>query len=74
MNGKTPLFLALEGKNDAIITLLIKNGADVNTQDRRGWTAIQLAEHNGTEGIKRLLRENGAVEPEDFYGLQNLFL
>ena len=54
--------------------LLLNNGADIGIENRSGWTALQLAALNSHDGVEQLLVARGAPEPEDFYGLQKLFL
>jgi ankyrin repeat protein len=56
------------------VKLLLKKGAEVRMENRSGWTALQLAVLNRHEGIEQLLVMHGSSEPEDFYGLQQLFL
>jgi ankyrin repeat protein len=45
----------------------------VTIEDKRCWTALQLAALRGHEGVGRLLVTHGAPDPEDFYGLEKLF-
>jgi ankyrin repeat protein len=58
----------------AVIKLLLEKGANTSIVDRRGWTALQLAALKRHERVEQLLVIYGAFEPEDFYGLQKLFL
>jgi ankyrin repeat protein len=67
-------YLAAENGHEAIIKLLLKMGAEVGMENRGGWTALQLAVLNGHKGVEQLLVKRGSSEPEDFYGLQQLFL
>jgi ankyrin repeat protein len=53
---------------------LLEHGADTSIENRSRWTALQLAALNRHEGVQQLLVTHGASEPEDFYGLQKLFL
>jgi hypothetical protein len=43
-------------------------------EDNNWWTAIQLAAFGVHNEVEQLLVVKGAYEPEDFYGLQSLFL
>jgi len=46
-----------------VAELLIAKGADVNTKDNEGWTALSLAKEQGhDEGIADLLRQHAAKE------------
>jgi ankyrin repeat protein len=60
--------------HEAVVKLLLDTGSEVEIESRGGWTALQLAALNGHEGIEQLLVIYGSSEPEDFYGLQQLFL
>jgi ankyrin repeat protein len=72
--GQTPLFYATQKGHEAVVQLLLDNGADTSIENRSGWTALQLAALNGHVSVEQLLVIRGALEPEDFYGLQELFL
>jgi ankyrin repeat protein len=56
------------------VKLLLNNGADIGIENRSGCTALQLAALNSHDGVEQLLVVRGAPEPEDFYGLQKMFL
>ena len=43
VRGTRPLHLAVERRQDKIISLLVSAGADLNAQDRAGKTALMLA-------------------------------
>jgi ankyrin repeat protein len=48
---------------------LIDSGADVNVQDKYGWTALHFAAQNRDVEIGRMLLENGAtVDVRESYG------
>ncbi|XP_039211409.1 ankyrin repeat domain-containing protein 55 [Crotalus tigris] len=58
--GSTPLMHAISGRQLDTVKLLLKMGANINTQDARGRTSLSLATYLGwLEGCVSLLR-NGA--------------
>ncbi|XP_070592472.1 ankyrin repeat domain-containing protein 55 [Erythrolamprus reginae] len=58
--GSTPLMHAISGRQLDTVKLLLKMGANINTQDARGRTSLSLATYLGwLEGCVTLLR-NGA--------------
>lgn len=62
-NGDTPLNLAIWHDYDhtaEITELLVKNGADVNTENYRGNTPLSGAAIHWSEDVTRVLLENGA--------------
>jgi ankyrin repeat protein len=56
------------------VKLLLEKGADISIENRGGWIAIQIAALNRHKGVEQLLVIHRASNPEDFYGLQKLFL
>lgn len=54
--------------------LLLETDVEVNAEDHRGCTALQLAVFRGHTEVERLLMKNDASEPADIYGLELLFL
>ena len=55
------MLIAAVKKNDAkAVQILIRNGADVNISDKRGWTPYFFAVASGNNQIIELLRNNGA--------------
>ncbi len=55
-----PLHLAVSKNYEAIITYLIKQGANVNAEDKRGYRPLHLAALSGNLDIFQLLINNGA--------------
>jgi ankyrin repeat protein len=73
-DGQTPLSRAAEHGHKAVVKLLLMKGVEMRIENRGGWTALQLAALNRHEGVELLLETYGLLQPEDFYGLQQLFL
>ncbi|KAF8497792.1 hypothetical protein F5888DRAFT_1923183 [Russula emetica] len=65
----TPLLWASRGDNfkeGYVLRLLLEHGADVNVQDKDGWTPLYVASMNGALEDLRVLLEHGAdVEAKD---------
>lgn len=55
--GDTPLILAAEKNNLAIVTLLLDRGADVNAKNTHGRTALAMAEARNDKKLVELLNE-----------------
>ena len=66
---RTALILATFHKNEALLTWLIANGANVNHQDRNGYSALHFAaqEKNATAATL-LLDEGASLELADIHG------
>jgi hypothetical protein len=68
-DGSTPLLFASRGhcfKDGSVLRLLLEHGADINVQNRIGWTALHWASYKGALEVVRLLLERGAdVEAKD---------
>ncbi|CRG86887.1 Ankyrin-3 [Talaromyces islandicus] len=71
--GRTPLLWAAEGGRDNLVATLVRKGTDLNIQDTSGLTALQLASFKFHAGVEKVLLQNGASIPSDFYGLATLF-
>lgn len=59
-NGNTPLSLAIKQNHKEVITLLIRNGANLETPDASGTTPVQLAQKLGNKELVDLLIRHGA--------------
>lgn len=51
---------ASESGQVALVRLLLARGADVNTLDKRGYTALNAATRKGLGEVAELLRAQGA--------------
>jgi ankyrin repeat protein len=58
--GNQPLHAATAGKQQDVIELLVESGADINAQDARGWTPLNIAAHDGPIATIRYLLAHGA--------------
>ncbi|MGB6063253.1 MAG: ankyrin repeat domain-containing protein [Desulfomonilaceae bacterium] len=58
--GRTPLIIAAEEGNAALVGVLIRHGADLNAVDNDGETASMKAAFDGHLSVVKLLAENGA--------------
>ncbi|XP_026155675.1 kinase D-interacting substrate of 220 kDa B isoform X3 [Mastacembelus armatus] len=68
-NGQTPLMVAAEQGNLAIVQELIKRGANVNLDDVDCWTAlISAAKEGHIEVVRELLDNNANLEHRDMGG------
>ena len=57
--------------NDAIVKLLLENGAEVNAEGGEYRNALQAASYQGNDAIVKLLLENGAEVNEERGGYGN---
>jgi ankyrin repeat protein len=71
LQGGTPLKLAAQHGHDTVVALLLENGAEIN--HRNGWTALQCATIEGCVTVEQTLREAGALDSDDFFGIIGLF-
>jgi len=66
---RTTLILAALHKNVGLLRWLIENGANVNHQDRNGYSALHFAAQEKTQEAAKLLLDNGAsLELADIHG------
>lgn len=66
---RTTLILAVLHKNIELLRWLIENGADINHQDRNGYSALHFAAQEKTQEVAKLLLDNGAsLELTDIHG------
>jgi ankyrin repeat protein len=72
--GQTLLLCATVSRHEAVVILLLNNSADIDSENSSSLTALQLVTFRGHEGIEGMLGIYRALEPEDFYRLQKLFL
>ena len=62
-DGWTPLMLAAQGGDPAVVRALLEAGADVSASKGEGITAVSVAEHWGRHEVLDLLRAAGAADP-----------
>ena len=74
--GHAPLHLAVLGRSESIVGLLLESGASANALSRENWsTALHLAAEKGHEAIARLLLDRGAdFEAQQRHGATALHL
>ncbi|RYP73107.1 hypothetical protein DL771_003858 [Monosporascus sp. 5C6A] len=73
INGWTPLLWASQYGQETILQLLLNQEVNVDTEDKYGLTALLLAFFDFQNEAEKLLVENGASIPQDFYGLKQLY-
>jgi ankyrin repeat protein len=59
-SGQTPLHWAAQGRNPALVPLLVERGADVKAADNRGISPLHLLAHGGNLAGMTLLLDKGA--------------
>jgi ankyrin repeat protein len=62
-NGRTPLSLAAENGNEAVVKMLLETGmVDVNSKDNESQTPLSLTAKNGHKAVVKILLETGIVD------------
>jgi hypothetical protein len=69
-DGMTPLLYACKWNNFELVKMLVDYGANVQTRDKNGNTALSMARANGNNQIANFLLENGAVESGNYFPSQ----
>ncbi|HEB41429.1 MAG TPA: ankyrin repeat domain-containing protein, partial [Candidatus Dependentiae bacterium] len=74
-NGHTPLTFAARYDQPQAIKLLLKNGANIDHQEKNGLTALTIAASNGHLKVVELLLENKAnIDHQEKHGCTALIL
>ncbi|KAH7109242.1 ankyrin repeat-containing domain protein, partial [Dactylonectria estremocensis] len=58
-DGVTPLLLASQYGHEAVVKVLIENGADVKSSNKHGSAPLFWASGNSHEGVVKVLIEKG---------------
>ncbi len=67
--ARTPLIHAVRKDKIEIISAILLKGANINHQDRNGWSALHFAvQEKHLESVKYLLAQGAAVDLKDTYG------
>ena len=67
--SRTPLIHAAVAGKVELLSWLIENGADINHQDRNGWSALHFAvQEKHVQVVNNLLTNGAAVDLKDTYG------
>lgn len=67
--GRTPLIHAAFKGKKRIVSWLLINGANIDHQDRNGWSALHFAvQERNVEMVKHLLERRASVHLRDLYG------
>ena len=59
-NGTSSLHMAAASGQEAVVTVLLDNGANINHANKVGWSALHLSVYNGHETVVGLLIDRGA--------------
>ena len=59
-NGTSSLHMAAASGQEAVVTVLLDNGANINHANKVGWSALHLSVYNGHETMVALLIDRGA--------------
>jgi len=65
-DGMTPLLYACKANNFELVKMLVEYGANVQTRNKNGGTALSIARVNGNNQIADFLIEKGAVESGNY--------
>ncbi|KAL8835936.1 MAG: hypothetical protein Q9176_006620 [Flavoplaca citrina] len=72
--SRTPLHWAAWHGHTAVVSLLIRRGAQVESHDQQRWTALHLAASQGHhEIVDQLLRKKVEIDAKDGYGATALY-
>ncbi|KAK6519154.1 hypothetical protein TWF281_003843 [Arthrobotrys megalospora] len=58
--GRTPLLMAAEAGQEAVVKILMEKGASLESQNGRGQTPLSIAAEAGREAVVKILMDKGA--------------
>ena len=66
--GRTPLSWAVDGRNEAVVGLLLESGANIDSIDKLGQSPLWWAAEQGHEKVARLLLDTSQtnVDQKDY--------
>lgn len=69
-SGEPLLHHAIKNQHFALVEFMVHHGVDINTQDEKGRTALQIATaNNDEEAMSRLIELGAEVKAQDNLGL-----
>lgn len=69
-SGEVPLHHAIRNQHFAFVEFLVEHGVDINTEDDKGRTALQIAAaNNDQKAMCRLVELGAEVKAQDNLGL-----
>jgi len=69
-SGEVPLHHAIRNHHFAFVDFLVEHGVDINTEDDKGRTALQIAAaNNDQKAMCRLVELGAEVKAQDNLGL-----
>ena len=72
-NNETPLILASKYGHIEIVKLLVSKGANLNTQDKNGWSSLHYAAWSSAEIAQLLISKGADVDLRSVFGESPLF-
>ena len=63
-DGRTPLLWAARNRHEVVVTLPLKQDAELGSKSRYGQTSLSCVARNGHEAVMNLVLEQGAKKPQ----------